>query len=70
MSHTTPLLLKDGSAPIDPTPYRKLVGGLQYLSLTRPDVSFTVNRLSQYMHLPIELHWTTLKRCNTLNLEI
>ena len=62
MSCKTPLLLKDGSAPIDPTPYRKLVGGLQYLSLTRPDVSFTVNRLSQYMHSPSELHWTALKR--------
>ena len=62
MCTTTPLLLKDGSASIDPTPYRKLVGGLQYLSLTRPDVSFAVNRLSQYMHSPTELHWTALKR--------
>lgn len=62
MSSKTPLLLKDGSTTIDPTPYRKLVGGRQYLSLTRPDISYTVNRLSQYMHSPSELHWTALKR--------
>jgi hypothetical protein len=52
----------DGSSGVDPTPYRKLVGSLQYLAFTRPDVSFAVNRLSQFMHSPSQLHWQALKR--------
>ncbi|KAJ0580022.1 putative RNA-directed DNA polymerase [Helianthus annuus] len=52
----------DGSPTVDPTPYRQLVGSLQYLAFTRPDVSFAVNKLSQYMHCPTQLHWQALKR--------
>ncbi|KAL4563337.1 hypothetical protein LXL04_027378 [Taraxacum kok-saghyz] len=52
----------DVSASVDPTPYRRLVGSLQYLAFTRPDISFTVNKLSQIMHSPSELHWQSLKR--------
>lgn len=52
----------DGSPTVDPTPYRKLVGSLQYLAFTRPDVSFAVNRLSQFMHSPTQTHWQALKR--------
>lgn len=47
----------DGGSPLPlPTEYRALVGSLQYLSLTRMDVAFTVNRLSQFMHKPTTLH--------------
>ncbi|KAK2966557.1 hypothetical protein RJ640_014526 [Escallonia rubra] len=62
MCTSSALTLHDGSSHVDPTPYRKLVGALQYLSLTRPDVCFAVNRLSQFMHSPTALHWTALKR--------
>ncbi|GJZ13146.1 retrovirus-related pol polyprotein from transposon RE1 [Tanacetum coccineum] len=44
--------LSHGSPLVDATPYRRLVGSLQYLAITRPDVSFAVNRLSQFMHAP------------------
>ncbi|CAH1451689.1 unnamed protein product [Lactuca virosa] len=57
-----PLTLSSGTLYPSPTEYRALVGALQYLSLTRPDISFTVNRLSQFMHAPTSLHWTALKR--------
>lgn len=56
------LKLQDGSAGVDPTPYRRLVGSLQYLAFTRPDISFVVNKLSQFMHSPSEIHWQSLKR--------
>ena len=62
LSTSTPLTLSDGSAPTDSTEYRKVIGGLQYLGLTRPDIAFVVNQLSQFMHKPTTCHWTTAKR--------
>ncbi|CAL1404046.1 unnamed protein product [Linum trigynum] len=46
----------------DPSLYRSLVGGLQYLSFTRPDISFAVNHVSQYQHAPTDTHWAAVKR--------
>jgi len=46
----------------DPTIYHEVIGNLQYLSLTRPDVSFIVNKLSQFMHSPTDTHWILVKR--------
>ncbi|KAK9048876.1 hypothetical protein SSX86_032155 [Deinandra increscens subsp. villosa] len=57
-----PLTLQGGTPHSSPTDYRTLVGALQYLSLTRPDIAFTVNRLSQFMHAPSSIHWQALKR--------
>ncbi|KAJ0752905.1 putative RNA-directed DNA polymerase [Helianthus annuus] len=36
--------------------FQKLIGKLIYLSLTRPDISYAVQFLSQYMHKPCESH--------------
>jgi histone deacetylase 1/2 len=38
------------------TEYRSVVGGLQYLTLTRPDISYAVNRVCQYLHAPRDSH--------------
>ncbi|XP_043710497.1 uncharacterized mitochondrial protein AtMg00810-like [Telopea speciosissima] len=46
----------------NPTKYRSIVGALQYITLTCPDVAFSVNHACQYMHNPIEDHWTMVKR--------
>ncbi|XP_076896396.1 katanin p80 WD40 repeat-containing subunit B1 homolog KTN80.1-like [Bidens hawaiensis] len=65
---TTPLSASDPLSPADPsplvdtTPYLKLVGSLQYLAFTRPDISFAINKLSQFMHNPRQAHWQSLKR--------
>ncbi|XP_019157570.1 PREDICTED: uncharacterized protein LOC109154165 [Ipomoea nil] len=49
--------------PFDnPTQYRRIVGALQYLTITRPDLSYAVSRLCQFMHTPTEDHWALLKR--------
>lgn len=42
--------------------FRSIIGALQYITLTRPDLSFAVNKLSQFMHQPTELHVQQLKR--------
>ena len=66
------LTLSSGSLLSDPTEYRAVVGSLQYLSLTHPDISFVVNRMSQFMHAPTDEHWNCVKRilrylCGTPN---
>jgi hypothetical protein len=38
------------------------VGTLQYLTLTHPDISFSVNKVCQYLHSPTTVHLTTVKR--------
>lgn len=40
----------------DPTRYRSLAGALQYLTVTRPDLSYAVNLLCQHMHAPNTTH--------------
>uniref|UniRef100_A0A2N9HKM9 Integrase catalytic domain-containing protein n=1 Tax=Fagus sylvatica TaxID=28930 RepID=A0A2N9HKM9_FAGSY len=47
---------------LDPTPYRSLVGALQYLTFTRPDLSFAVNSLCQHMQNPTSAHMVAAKR--------
>ena len=51
-----------GDAFDDPTLYRSTVGALQYLATTRPDISFAVNKVCQFMHCPTTPHWTIVKR--------
>ncbi|XP_019183579.1 PREDICTED: uncharacterized protein LOC109178412 [Ipomoea nil] len=46
----------------DPTQYRSLAGALQYLTVTRLDLSFAVNRICQHMHSLTTEHWVMLKR--------
>jgi histone deacetylase 1/2 len=38
------------------------VGALQYLTLTRPDISYSVNQLCQFLHCPTNIHLTAAKR--------
>ncbi|KAF5464385.1 hypothetical protein F2P56_014463, partial [Juglans regia] len=46
----------------NPTSYRQMVGTLQYLTLTRPDVAFAVNFVCQFMQAPREPHLQAVKR--------
>jgi hypothetical protein len=58
------LSLHKGSqlSPKDATQYRSIVGALQYLTLSRPDIAFCVNKVCQFLHAPTTVHWTTVKR--------
>ncbi|CAM8986787.1 unnamed protein product [Rhodiola kirilowii] len=61
----TEKLSKDSGSPLtgdDVLKYRSMVGGLQYLTLTRPDISFAVNKVCQYLSNPTDVHWEAVKR--------
>ena len=67
----TPLALNlklnnsDGEKLQDASTYRSLVGKLNFLTYTRPDISFIVQTLSQFMQDPRSTHWQAL--LHTLN---
>ncbi|KAJ0431334.1 putative RNA-directed DNA polymerase [Helianthus annuus] len=56
------LYVEQGRELEDPTEYRKLVGSLIYLTLTRPDLSFSVGVLSRFMQCPRKPHMIAMKR--------
>lgn len=56
------LTLLGGTPLTDGLQYRSVVGSLQYLAFTRPDISYAVTLLSQFMHQPTIEHWQAVKR--------
>lgn len=46
----------------DPRKYRRLVGRFLYLLHTRPELSYPVHVLSQFMQTPKEAHWEAAQR--------
>jgi hypothetical protein len=61
VSHSKVILLPDHLFS-DPTRFCQIVGALQYLTFTRPDICFAVNRVCQFMHAPTDSHWAAVKR--------
>lgn len=63
----TPLVVgqslhRDETSFNDPSLYRSLVGALQYLTITRPDLSYVINHVSQFLHSPTNDHFDAVKR--------
>ncbi|KAJ9555071.1 hypothetical protein OSB04_009685 [Centaurea solstitialis] len=61
MTTTANLALGYSAMLADPIKYRKIVGALQYVTLSRPDITFAVNKVCQFMHSPTENHWSAVK---------
>ena len=59
------LLINEGDFFDDFTLYRKLIGKLNFLTHTRPDLSYTIRTLSLFMQCPRIPHWKALQ--HTLN---
>ena len=51
-----------GDPVADPTAYRSLAGALQYLTFTRPDLTYAVQQICLHMHDLRESHLAALKR--------
>lgn len=56
------LVPHEGRALSDPIEYRSMVGALQYLTFTRPDLAFNVHQLCQFMSSPTTVHFEAAKR--------
>ena len=56
------LCASDGDPFPNPTRYRHLVGSLVYLAVTRPDISYPVHILSQFVSAPTSVHYSHLLR--------
>ncbi|XP_043703964.1 uncharacterized mitochondrial protein AtMg00810-like [Telopea speciosissima] len=56
------LSLLEGDTLPDPHEYRQIVGALQYLTITRPDLCYAVNQVCQFMHSPTTTHLLAVKR--------
>ena len=62
MDATTKLNTHTQGSPVDKGRYQRLVGKLIYLSHTRPDISFAVSAVSQFMNNPTEEHMQAVYR--------
>ncbi|PKI73561.1 hypothetical protein CRG98_006142 [Punica granatum] len=56
-------LSRDSGDPIpDPGLYRRLIGRLLYLTITRPELAYPVHILSQFLQDPRQDHWDAVMR--------
>jgi hypothetical protein len=65
LSTSEKLSLHEGSllGQKDATQYRSIVGALQYLTLTRPDIIvFPINKVCLFLHVRTIVHWAVVKR--------
>ena len=50
-----------GSKEVNDTMYRQMVGILNYLTTTRPDIAYYFSVLSHFMAIPLEIYWNVVK---------
>ncbi|KAK2986874.1 hypothetical protein RJ640_000992 [Escallonia rubra] len=62
MNPSVHLTKDDGDRLDDPEKYRRLVGKLNYLIVTRPDIAYAVSIVSQFMSEPTVKHWAALEQ--------
>ena len=55
-------LTNEGDSFFDLSHYRTIIGSIQYLTYTSPDIVFVVNKLSYFLSSPKVQHWMACKR--------
>ncbi|RVW62844.1 Retrovirus-related Pol polyprotein from transposon TNT 1-94 [Vitis vinifera] len=56
------LMPDDGDPFYNPERYRRVVGKLNYLTVTRPDIAYAVSVVSQFTSAPTIKHWAALEQ--------
>ena len=62
MSSSAKLSLDTADVEVDPTFYRSMIGSLLYLTVSRPDIPFSVGVCARFQVAPKESHLTAVKR--------
>ena len=62
MDSNVNLVPDQGEALRDPGRYWRLVGRLDYLTITRPYISFLVSIVNQFLQSPCDSHWNAMIR--------
>ena len=62
MNPNVKLVPTQGELLRDPRRYQRLVSKLNYLTITRPDISFPVSVVSQILQSPCDSHWDAVVR--------
>ena len=62
MSSCTKLSLDSSGIEVSPTLYKSIIGSLLYLTVSRPDIAFSVGVCARYQAAPKESHLTAVKR--------
>lgn len=55
-------LTNEGESFVNPSLYRTIIGSLQYLTYTKSNIAFGVNKQSQFMSDPKQQHWLACKQ--------
>ena len=64
MDYSLRLSKHEGLLLDDPTPYRRLIGRLLYLTITRPDLVYSIQVLSQFMSQPRQPYIDAAIKCS------
>ncbi|KAL5550656.1 hypothetical protein UlMin_000832 [Ulmus minor] len=56
------LTTNDGDPITNETEYKSIIGALQYITITRPEIAYNVNRVCQFMQNSLNSHWQAIKR--------
>ncbi|XP_070041338.1 uncharacterized mitochondrial protein AtMg00810-like [Nicotiana tomentosiformis] len=62
LASRTSISLMDGELLSDPSEHRSMAGALQYLTMTRLDIAYAVNVVSQFIHAPCTAYMHCVKR--------
>ena len=54
-------LTREGELFEEPERYKRLVGKLNYITVTRSDIAYSVSVVSQYMSSPTVDHWAAVE---------